>query len=167
MEINLRYSDHIDYLVSSLVYLGSHSYYWARSPSNLARELSLDPSRLQMVFDGFPGLYRRSERLSEIGEHYYAVQARYAQREGGDTEDPDRISYIKPLSPERLQLIINFVTQSAEAERASRRAWVTNSISMSAAIIAAVAAVAVAVLKDPPIASMACAKAQAIPRIQR
>jgi hypothetical protein len=168
-EINLRYSDHIDYLVSSLVYLGSHSYYWARSPSNLAKELSLDAARLQEVFDGFPGLYRRSVRLSETGERYYAVQARYAQREGGDTADPDQISYIAPLSSERLQLVINFVTQSAEAERAGRRAWITNSISMFAAIIAAGSAVTVAVIKDPHNAAQAtsCAKLQTAPHVQR
>lgn len=166
----MRYSDHIDYLVSSLVYLGTHSYYWARSPSNLAKELSLDPAHLQMVFDGFPGLYRRSVRLSETGEHYYAVQARYAQRDGVDTSDPDQISYIAPLSSERLELIINFVTQSADAEHASRRAWVTNSISMTAAIIAAVSALAVAVLKEPPNSgtqATACTKSQAVPHIQR
>ncbi|HEX9147334.1 MAG TPA: hypothetical protein VGA09_23915, partial [Candidatus Binatia bacterium] len=143
----VRYTDHIDYLVSSLVYLSSHSYYWARSPTHLGKELSLDPDRLRLIFDAFPGLYRRSIRKSEKDEYYYAVQARYAQREGGDTDDPDEISYIAPLSPERLKLVIDFVSQMAEAERASRRAWVTNSISMSAAIIAAVAAVTVAVLK--------------------
>jgi hypothetical protein len=113
----------------------------------MASELSLDAERLRKVFDGFPGLYRRSIRTSKSGEHYYAIQARYAQREGADTEDPEEISYIAPLSPERLKLLIDFVVQSAEAERASRRAWVTNTISMCAAIIAAIAAITVAVLK--------------------
>ena len=143
----MRYSDHIDYLVSSLVYLSSHSYYWARSPTNMATELSLDAERLRKVFDGFPGLYRRSVRTSSSGEHYYAVQARYAQREGGDIGDPEQISYIAPLPTERLKLIIDFVVHSAEAERASRRAWVVNTVSMTAAIVAATAAVTVALLK--------------------
>jgi hypothetical protein len=143
----MRYTDHIDYLVSTIVYLSTHGFYWARSPSNMATELSLDKHRLSKVFDGFPGLYRRSVRRSSAGEHYYAVQARYAQREGGDTEDPEEISYIAPLPVERLKLLIDFVTQSAEAERTNRRAWITNTISMSAAIVAAIAAVAVALMK--------------------
>ena len=74
-------------------------------------------------------------------------RARYAQREGADTGDPEEISYIVPLPVERLKLLIDFVTQSAAAERIIRRAWITNTISMSAAIIAAIAAIAVALTK--------------------
>lgn len=137
----MRYREQIDYLVSSLVYLGTHSYYWARSPSNLASELSLDAKRLQDVFESFPGLYRKSKSKTANGEHYYAVQARYAQRGGEDTSEPEKISYIEPLSTEQLRLIIDFVQQSAEAERAGRRAWITNTVSTLAAFVAAGAAI--------------------------
>lgn len=144
----MRYSEQIDYLVSSVVYLGTHSYYWARSPSNMAKELSLDETRLRNVFESFPGLYRKSKRTSSSGEHYYALQARYAQRESADTSDPEEVSYIEPLSTERLRLIIEFVQQSAEAERSGRRAWIANTISVVAAVIAAGAAVFVVVIKN-------------------
>ena len=142
----MRYSDNIDYLISSLIYLSTHTYYWARSPSNMARELSLDEERLRGVFNGFPGLFRRSQRKTENGEHFYAVQARYAQREGGGTSDPDQVSYIEPLSNERLKLLIDFVLQSAEEERAGKRATVSNSISVAAAIVAAIAAIIASII---------------------
>ena len=52
----MRYCDHIDYLMSTIVYLGTHTFYWARSPGNMATELSLDKEHLRQVFEGFPGL---------------------------------------------------------------------------------------------------------------
>jgi hypothetical protein len=137
----MRYSDNIDYLVSSIIYLGTHEYYWARSPSNLAAELSLRTDKLAAVFEAFPGLFRRSHRLAENGERYYALQARYAQRKGEDVTDPDQISYIKPLGNDKLQLLINFVSQAAANELDSRRAWISNSVAVLAAIVAAVSAV--------------------------
>lgn len=143
----LRYTDNIDYLVSAITYLSSHKYYWARSPTNMARELSLDRDHLRRVFEGFPGIFRRSVRVSDAGEHFYAVQARYAQRDGGDTSDPEQVSYIEPLPVDRLRLLTDFVLASAEAERAGRRAWITNTISVGAALIAAGSAIAVAILR--------------------
>jgi hypothetical protein len=113
----------------------------------MAVELSLDQERLRLVFDGFPAIYRRSHRRAPHGEHYYALQARYAQREGGDTRDPEEVSRIEPLDKDKLQLVLNFVAQMAEAERTSLRAWITGGVAMAAAIIAAVAALAAALLR--------------------
>ncbi|GEO43635.1 hypothetical protein SAE02_77830 [Skermanella aerolata] len=143
----MRYAQNIDFLLASIIYLGSHDYYWARSPKNMAEELSLDEERLKNVFNGFPGIYRRSLRKANNGQHYYALQARYAQKKGGDVSDPEEVFYIDPLDTTKLQLLITFVLQSAEQERTSRRAFVTNFISITAAIIAAMAAVATAILK--------------------
>jgi len=143
----MRYSDQIDYIVSSVIYLGTHPHYWARSPSSMAKELSLNEARLQRVFENFPRLYRESKRKSPTGEHYYALQARYVQREGGDTADPEEVSFIDPLTTERLKLIIDFIQRAAEAERSGRRSWITNSISVAAAIIAAAAAIFVSFIK--------------------
>ncbi|QQP88763.1 hypothetical protein IGS68_22540 [Skermanella sp. TT6] len=143
----MQYAQNVDYLLASIIYLGSHNYYWARSPKNMAEELSLDEDRLQKVFNNFPGIYRRSVRKARNGQHYYALQARYAQKEGGDVNDPEEVSYIEPLDTNKLQLLITFVLQSAEQERTSRRAFTTNFISIAAAIIAATAAVTTAILK--------------------
>lgn len=143
----VRYSDSLDLLLSSIVYLGTHGYHWARSPRSMARELSLDEERLLRVLEGFPGIFRRGVRMSEFGQHFYALQARYAQRTGGDTEDPEQVSYIAPLDKDRLQLLIGFVVQQADEERSSRRAFLTNGIAAGAAAISAATAVLVASLK--------------------
>jgi hypothetical protein len=143
----MRYSNRIDYLVSSIIYLGTHTYYWARSPEALARELSLDERELELTFDGFPGLFRKSRRLAPHGQHYYALQARYAQREGADTEDPEEMSYIKPLNADKLGMLLDFVLKMTEHEKAAFRGWTANIVSIVAVIISAIAVVWAATLK--------------------
>jgi hypothetical protein len=84
----MKYSNNIDYLFASIIYLGTHTYWWARSPQSMARELQLDERRLQEVFEAFPGIFRKSVRTDrDTQQHYYALQARYAQKEGGDVQD--------------------------------------------------------------------------------
>lgn len=134
------YSSNIDYLVSSILYLGSHTYYWARTPSGMSSELTLDELRLQQVFDGFPGLFRKSKTRSKNGQPYYSLQARYALREGGDTSEPDKVSYIKPLETDRMELLINFVLQMAEHEKSDARNSATNWVAVIAAVVSALAA---------------------------
>jgi hypothetical protein len=105
----------------------------------------MDEMKLKKVFENFPGIYRRSKRRAASGEYFYALQARYAQRTGGDVDEPDQVSDIKALSTDKLQMLIDFVLRSAEQETASRRAWIANAISMTAAIVAAIAAIVAAV----------------------
>jgi hypothetical protein len=143
----LKYKDNVDYLVSSIIYLGTHGFYWARSSSNLAAELSVDQDKLTRVFEGFPGLFRRSRRVGPNGQPYYALQARYAQREGGDVADPEEVSYIAPLTVDKLKMLTDFVLESAEAERTSRRANIANAFSTAAAVLAAATAILVALAK--------------------
>jgi hypothetical protein len=61
----LKYFKNLDYLMASIIYLGTHEYWWARSPTAMAKELGLDSGKLQAIFDSFPGIYRKSERKSE------------------------------------------------------------------------------------------------------
>jgi hypothetical protein len=50
--MQMKYSD----------YLGTHTYWSARSPKAMASELQLDEKKLHEVFDGFSGIFRKSER---------------------------------------------------------------------------------------------------------
>ena len=143
----MKYSDNIDYLIASVGYLGVHSYYWARSPIAMAKELGLDENRLEQVFNGFPGIFRKSARLAANGQHYYALQVRYAQREGSDTDDPDELSGIEPVSNDKLRTLNDFILKMSEQERSARISVVSNSVSVTAAIISAATAVAVALIK--------------------
>jgi hypothetical protein len=153
--MQMKYSDSIDYLFATIMYLGTHTYWWARSPKAMAAELQLDEKKLQEVFDGFSGIFRKSERMSpETGQHFYSLQARYAQRDGGDVSDPDQQSYIRPLGPDHLKVIIDFVLKMAEQEvkqidqQQSRvNNLRTNFVAAGAAMIAAIAAILAAVLR--------------------
>jgi hypothetical protein len=83
-------------------------------------------------------------RPSSSGEHFYALQLRYAQNE---TKGEQEETYdIEPLDKDKLQSVITFVMQMAEAERAGVRAWITGGIAVLAAVISAVAAITVALL---------------------
>ena len=101
----------------------------------LARELSLDEKKLQRIFDGFPGIFRKSQRFAPHGQHYYSLQARYAQREGKDTSDPDEISFIDRLDADRLGMLLDFVLKMTEHEKASFRGWAGNIVSIIAVIV--------------------------------
>ena len=119
----MRYCDNIDYLTSSIIYVGTDEYYWARTPVALAAELSLDEGRLKTVFDGFPGLFRKSARVGSNGQHFYSLQARYSQRKGGDTRDPDQISEIRPIDTEKVKLLLDFVLTMTEHEKNDSRTY--------------------------------------------
>ncbi|HEX8223726.1 MAG TPA: hypothetical protein VF605_07920 [Allosphingosinicella sp.] len=77
----MKYSEHVDYLVASVIYLATQRGWWARTPSAMAGELSLDGTKLRAVFEGFPGIFRKSKRAGSNGEHFFSLQARYAQRD--------------------------------------------------------------------------------------
>jgi hypothetical protein len=143
----MKYSDNIDYLISSILYLGTHTWYWARTPRGMASELSLDEARLLLVFDSFPSIFRKSSKPGDHDQHFYSLQARYAQREGGDTREPEKISYIAPLDTEKLNLLFDFVLKMTEHERTDARTRLTSWIAVAAAVVSAGAAILVGVLK--------------------
>lgn len=150
----MRYRDNVDYLFASIMYLGTHTFWWARSPKAMAKELQLDEERLERVFNGFPGIYRKSVRTNPAThQRFYSLQARYAQREGGDVEDPDQESGIDPLPPDKLQVVINFVLKMAEQEaqednqKLSRESSLrTSMVAVGAAVLSAIAAIAAATI---------------------
>ena len=143
----MKYSDNIDYLVASIIYLGTHEFYWARTPSGLGAEIHLDEDRLEKIFEAFPSIFRKSRQPGENGQHFYALQARYAQREGGEIEEPKQASYIAPLNKDKLDLLITFILKMTEHEKFDKRGKLTSGIAMAAALLSAATAVVVALLK--------------------
>lgn len=138
----MRYSDNIQYLVPAIHYLATNRGWWARSAGELAKELSLNESSLLAAFDGFPAIFRKSKFTdAQTGQHYYALQARYAKREGSDLGEQEQVIDVPPLPVEHLRLVLDFVLQMAEVERAGRRSWISSVVSVGAAVIAAVAAI--------------------------
>jgi hypothetical protein len=141
----MKYSDNVDYLVASVIYLATQRGWWARTPSAMAGELSLDENKLLTVFEGFPGLFRKSTRPSSNGQHYYSLQARYAQRDSYDVRE--EVTDIPPLDTDKIRLIYDFILKSADDERTGRRWLLGNGIAVTAAVISALTAVLVAYLR--------------------
>ena len=142
-----RYSDNLDTLVALVTNLAMTKHK-ARTPSKLAKRLSLDEGEVLLVLESFRGLFRKSRRKkSASGEHYYVLQLRYARRwieeEAEDEDDPDPR---EPLEPEYLAILLDFITKQADHEQAHKRQRSSNVYVMVGAWIAAVAAIIAAVL---------------------
>lgn len=143
-----RYSDNFDNLVALITHLSSTSHK-SRTPSNIAKSLSLDSSEVLKTLEDFTAFFRKSKKVSEEnGEHYYTVHLRYARRKQEKKEGV----VSKPLEPEELSSLINLVTHMVSQEQETSRLYLdlkqryrnlfwSNIVTVIAAIIAAVAAV--------------------------
>jgi hypothetical protein len=73
----MKYNENLDYIIAAITYLGTHTYYWARTPKNMSSELSLDEKKLTSILTGFPGIFRRSRTISkEYNQNFFSLQAR-------------------------------------------------------------------------------------------
>lgn len=131
-----KYAQNLDYLVASVIYLASSKWWWGRTPSNMARELSLDPNKLAKVLRDFPGLFRKSQKVSpDTGESFYSLQARYAQWKSVDGSEPRDGDEIDPLPNDALKVILEFIQKIAEHEMTDRRVRRTHLFSLLAVLV--------------------------------
>jgi hypothetical protein len=105
--------DDIDYLIPLITYLGSNPYWWARSAPSLAEELALDKTRVQIVFERYPMIFRKSLFIEESNAFSYALQMRYARRNDSDTNHPPKVSYFPTLSSDE---VIALLTRQSNTE---------------------------------------------------
>lgn len=139
--------DDIDYLVPLISYLGSNPFWWARSAPSLAKELSLDETRVQILFERYPMIFRRSRFIPESNAYSYALQMRYAQRNDGDLEQPPQVSAFPTLSEARVISLIDFLVRVSTLETSVRSSQRSIFVAVTAAIVSACTAIAVAVIK--------------------
>ena len=144
-----RYSENLDTLIALVTNLAM-TRFKARTPSKLAKRLSLDESEVLLVLENFKGLFRRSRRKkSKSGEYYYTLQLRYARRwleENSENEGEDDPEPQEPLEAEYLATLLNFVTSQADHEQAYKRQKSSNFTTLVGAWVAAVAAIIAAIL---------------------
>ena len=142
-----RYTDNFDNLVALITHLSTTSLK-SRTPSNIAKDLSLDSNDILNVLEAFPAFFRKSIKTNSDHEHFYTVHIRYARRKQ-ENEDGE-IS--KPLEPEELSSLIGLVTHMVSQEQETSRLYLdmkeryrnlywSNIATMAAAIIAALAAI--------------------------
>jgi hypothetical protein len=138
--------DDIDYLVPLISYLGSNPYWWARTAPSLAQELSLDPLRVQQLFERYPMIFRKSRYIEESKADSYALQWRYAQRSTGDLEQPTEVSHFPVLQESQVISLIDFLVRISNVETVFRSSRRTGYVSVGSAIVAAIAAICAAFL---------------------
>jgi hypothetical protein len=140
------YSDHLDYLLASIVYLGTSELAF-RTPTALAGELALDVGKLKVTFAAFPGIFRKSKSVNQINENPYSLQARYARRVG----EGDAATY-PALPRDTLRLLYDFVQRAADEERTGWRTSLSLFASGVATVVTAGVAIYVATAKPeaPP-----------------
>ena len=138
------YSDNLDYLIGAITHLASSERFWARTPGDMARELSMDESRLATMLERFPGLFRRSGNVAQSGQHFYSLQARYVNRPRNIDDTALEHEMIAPLAAEQSTQLLNFVLQAAQAEMHISDARRANFIAVGAAVLSSLTAIAVA-----------------------
>jgi hypothetical protein len=139
----MKYSEDIDYLLAAVLYLGSSTYWWGRTPERLADALGLNETRLSLVLDGYPGLFRKSKNRHDNGQVSYSLQARYAEFDSKDGKEPKTSSDIPPISTEKIKFVLDFIHKMVEQEKTDDRSRITNRIAVSAAIVSALTALTV------------------------
>lgn len=133
----------IDYLVPLISYLGSNPYWWARSAPSLAKEISLDPMRVQEVFNRYPMIFRKSLYIEDSDAFSYALQMRYAHRKDGGLEEPGKVSFLPVLSEAEIISLVDFLMRIS-SEVTSKR---NTTVAIIAAVVSALTALIVAFLK--------------------
>jgi hypothetical protein len=147
MMSNLKHiGNDIDYLIPLIFFLGSNPYWWARSPQELAAELSLDETRVSEIFARYSTIFRRSEYDKEEKRYYYSLQMRYAQRKDGKTKEPPKVSAFPVLSESEIIALITFLMQISSNENTARASRRTSLMVVCSAVVSALSAIAAAVL---------------------
>lgn len=138
-----KYSDHFETIVALISHMALMNF-TSRTPSMLAKYLSLDEGEVNFVLQNFKGIFRESIKSSqERNEKFYCLQIRYATRK--QEEDNDEGDFIQ-LKAEYLNTLLDFVAKMVETEKASTRQASYNLTTIMASIIALIASIATAVI---------------------
>ncbi|KAA1159360.1 hypothetical protein EU508_12365 [Pseudoalteromonas fuliginea] len=143
MSQNPKYSEHQESLIALVTHL-SMSSWSARTPSNLAKALSIDKDEIEVVLSSFKGLFRKSKNKSKkTADYFYSLQIRHAKQWLNETDDENEDSKKPPLEVEYLTKLLDFVIFKAAEERRNKIAQLGPWIIAIASLIVAVLAIVV------------------------
>ncbi|TVL55897.1 hypothetical protein [Shewanella algae] len=142
MSQNPKYSDHQETLIALVTHLAMTDWS-ARTPTNLAKAISIEKSEIETVLVGFKGLFRQSKKKSKkTGDYFYSLQIRHARQWLNEANDEDEDDKKPPLETEYLTKLLDFVISKAAEERRNKIAvvgpWVTAFASLIVAGLAIV-----------------------------
>jgi len=138
----------IEILVPLITYLGANPFWWARSAPSLAKELGLDPEKVDQAFKRYPMIFRKSNYIEKSGAHSYALQMRYAHRRDGVLDAPPEVSHFPVLSEQQVLSLIEFLVKMSTLEITARSARRSATIAVIAAALSALAAVTSVLIKN-------------------
>lgn len=160
-----RYSDHLDMLLALISYLAL-TQWRSRSPNALATELCLPEEQIVSVLDGFPGLFRKNPEPhpTAVGEQpSYTLYARYARRRLREIDaagsrvpranelvsapEPAQDGAGEELDADFLQMLLDFVSDQARAERESTQSRLAQRWLLLGVVVAASASVVAAIIQ--------------------
>lgn len=145
-----KYSKHFETLVGLVSYMALMDY-TSRTPTNLAKYLSLDNDEVKFVLENFKEIFRESTKPSnDTNEKFYCLQFRYATRKhdaanniGDDENNYDNLQ----LKAEYLNTLLDFISKMVESEKASIRQTSYNWVTIIASILALTASIIAIILK--------------------
>lgn len=138
-----KYSSHFETLVALVSYMALMEY-TSRTPTNLAKYLSLGKDEVVFVLENFKGIFRESIKPShDTNEKFYCLQMRYATRKRDADDDEGELVQMKA---EHINTLLDFVTKMVEAEKASKRQTGYNWVTIMASIIALIASITAAMI---------------------
>lgn len=122
----LKYSEHFETIIALVTYLAVCNRYsdkYDKTIDNanawwLANHLGIEENEVEVVLDGYKGLFRRSKEKYG-GDNYeeqfrYSLLLRYAHRSYTDQNAPD---VSKPLTNEELFSLLNFISNKSREEQ--------------------------------------------------
>jgi hypothetical protein len=144
------YSDHLETIIALVTNLGM-TRYKSRTPTALAKYLSLDKDEVNLVLQNFKGLFRESIiKSKKTNEPFYTLQLRYSRRwleddaEEQDEDAPD--NQREPLEADYMATLLGFISEMVANEQAEKRQLIANRSATVGAWIAAGAAFIAAII---------------------
>jgi len=150
MSKNALYSEHLETIVALVSNLGTTSY-TSRTPTALAKYLSLDHAEVTFVLENFRGLFRASITKSKTtNEPFYTLQLRYSRRwleADAEAQGEDELdSQKEPLGADYMATLLGFISEMVTNEQAEKRQLSANRSATIGTWIAAGAALLAAII---------------------
>lgn len=151
----VSFADDFQILCALITHLGAHEKWQSRTPSEIAGSLAMERSEVERVLGSYPCFFRESANRKN-NERCFTVHLRYARRKISPTTGSHES---EPMTPEEIGMLVSTLTQMVGLEKEeshflrelrsnNKRQTFTNLVALAVAVIAAISALVVALLKS-------------------
>ena len=137
MSQNPKYSEHQETLIALVTHLAMTDWS-ARTPTGLAKALSIESDEITKVLDNFKGLFRKSKKKSKKNDdHFYTLQIRHAKQWLDENDEEGENDKKPPLEAEILTKLLDFIISKAAEERTNKIASIAPWVALFGTLIVA------------------------------